>query len=59
MVKAAPADEARAVRHETRREAWAPETLLRGFRLPSSAKALLVRESSEPYVGSIDAGRCE
>jgi len=31
MVKAAPADEARVVRHETRREVWAPEVLLRGF----------------------------
>jgi len=59
MVKAAPADEARAVRHETRREAWAPEALLRGFRLTRGAKALRLIESSEPYARLIEAGRCE
>jgi len=47
-VKAAPADEARAVRHATHREVRAPEVLLRGF-LDKSAKAHPVGKSSEPY----------
>jgi len=37
-VKAAPADEARAVRHATHREVRVPEVLLRGF-LDKSAQA--------------------
>jgi len=54
-VKAAPADEARAVGHSKRREALALELLERGLRGEAKAKPRVEGASN----GSIEAGRCE
>jgi hypothetical protein len=54
-VKAAPADEARAVRHSKRREALALELLGRGLCGGAKAKPQVERASN----GTIEAGRCE
>jgi hypothetical protein len=46
-VKAAPADEVRAVHHARRREALAPEMLKKGFAVDAKATP----QSSEPWPG--------